>query len=79
MNKEELIRYVADKVGIAEDEVERVVTTTFYVIYEEIAKGREVSISGFGDFSQDSDNNPVANMVSRDRVESPYKFTIVKD
>jgi len=51
MLKSELIEVVAAKCGITATESERFLNTLTTIIYEELRKGGEVQISGFGTFS----------------------------
>lgn len=52
MTKAELISAVADSVdGLSKSQVEQVIVGTFDAIRDELAKGNDVSIAGFGKFT----------------------------
>lgn len=50
MNKQDLIAKVADRVAITKKDAEKLVTTVFEILSEEIATGEKVSITDFGIF-----------------------------
>ena len=50
MNKTELIASVAEKTGMTKKDAERIVSSTFDTIAQELTKGEKVQISGFGNF-----------------------------
>ncbi|MBX3070025.1 MAG: HU family DNA-binding protein [Thermomicrobiales bacterium] len=50
MRKQDLVAAVAQETGISESKVSQAVTATFAAIEGALAKGDEVSISGFGTF-----------------------------
>jgi DNA-binding protein HU-beta len=50
MNKLEIIKVVADEVGLTQKEVASVVDTMLATIIRELQKGEEVNIAGFGKF-----------------------------
>jgi DNA-binding protein HU-beta len=51
MNKTELAQAVAQKAGIDQTEAKKAVEATFEVITDELGKGGEIAVSGFGKFS----------------------------
>ena len=51
MLKSELIEALAIKIGVPLSESERYLNTLISTIYDELRKGGEVKISGFGTFS----------------------------
>ena len=54
MKKTEFISVLAEKTGITKAEAERVYNATFDLFKKELAKGEDVSISGFGTFKVSS-------------------------
>lgn len=50
MRKQDLVAAVAQETGISESKVSQAVTAIFAAIEGAMAKGEEVSISGFGTF-----------------------------
>ncbi len=50
MRKQDLVEAVSQETGIAESKVNQAVTAVFAAIEGALAKGDEVSISGFGTF-----------------------------
>ncbi len=50
MRKQDLVAAIAEETGISESKVSQTVTATFAAIEGALAKGDEVSISGFGTF-----------------------------
>jgi len=48
MNKQELIKIVADQCGLTKVQSEKVVNTVFDSIIKSLASGKKVSIAGFG-------------------------------
>jgi nucleoid DNA-binding protein len=51
MLKSELVEALAIKIGVPIKDSERYLNTLTNIIYEELRKGKEVKISGFGTFS----------------------------
>ena len=51
MTKNELAEQVADRVGLSASQGRQVVESTIDVISDELAKGNEVALAGFGKFS----------------------------
>jgi DNA-binding protein HU-beta len=51
MNKNELISAVADKAGLEKGKAQAAVDAVFSVITEELKKGGDVRLVGFGNFS----------------------------
>jgi DNA-binding protein HU-beta len=51
MTKNELAEQVADRVGLSASQGRQVVEATIDVISDELAKGNEVALAGFGKFS----------------------------
>ena len=51
MTKQELAKEVADKADLDQSDAKRAIDAAFEAITEELAKGGEVSVSGFGKFS----------------------------
>lgn len=51
MNKTELIEVIAEKVGVAKAEAERMINTLEEIITSTLKAGGEVVITGFGTFS----------------------------
>jgi DNA-binding protein HU-beta len=52
MNKKELVKKVASRVGNTQKNTQDIIETACEVIMEEIANGERVSLQGFGSFSQ---------------------------
>lgn len=50
MKKAEIISLIAERTNVSKADAERVYNETFNVIKEELGKGNDVSISGFGTF-----------------------------
>ena len=50
MNKQDLINKVFDKTALLKKDCENVINTAFELIVEELAKGDDVLITGFGSF-----------------------------
>ena len=50
MRKQDLVKSVAGSTKLPEKQVENVVSATFDAIREELARGEEVTITGFGSF-----------------------------
>lgn len=50
MNKTELIAAIAEKADASKKDVEKIVSATFDVITEAMAKGDKVALVGFGNF-----------------------------
>lgn len=50
MKKSEMISALAERTGATKAEVERVYNETFNLIKEELGKGNNVSVNGFGTF-----------------------------
>lgn len=50
MNKTDLVKRVAEKVGMSENGAGQVVTTTFDVIETALIRGERVTLMGFGTF-----------------------------
>ena len=51
MNKSDLITETAFKTGMTRKDIERVLNTAFELMTQELAKGENVKLSGFGIFS----------------------------
>jgi DNA-binding protein HU-beta len=51
MNKQELIAAVAERTGVGRTDTARIVETMLDCVTEELRKGREVRLVGFGNFS----------------------------
>ncbi len=51
MNKNDLTETLANKLGVARSEAEKMLNTFVDIITETLKKGEEVSITGFGQFS----------------------------
>jgi DNA-binding protein HU-beta len=67
MNKSDLIETLANRLGVAKSEAEKVLNTFVDIVTEALKKGDEVNISGFGQFS-------VSNRAAREGV-NPQKPT----
>lgn len=52
MNKKELVKEVASRVGNTQKNTQDIIETACAVIMEEVASGERVSLQGFGSFSQ---------------------------
>ena len=50
MNKTELVAAIAEKAGLTKKDAEQVLTATFEVISDAMAKGEKVQVAGFGAF-----------------------------
>ncbi len=50
MNKNELVKVVADKTNLTQKDVAYVVDEFFAAIHEELVRGEEVALAGFGKF-----------------------------
>ena len=50
MNKTELVAAIAEKAGLTKKDAEQVLTATFEVISEAMAKGEKVQVANFGSF-----------------------------
>jgi DNA-binding protein HU-beta len=50
MRKQELVKAVADQLGKSESEASNAVNAVFSVISDNLAKGEDVTVSGFGSF-----------------------------
>lgn len=50
MNKSELVAAIAEKTGATKKDAENIMSATFDVIAETLAKGDKVSLIGFGNF-----------------------------
>lgn len=50
MKKSEMISVIAEKTGVSKSEAEKVFNATFDMFKEELAKGKKVSVAGFGTF-----------------------------
>lgn len=51
MNKMQLVEQLAVKLGVAHTEAERMLNSFISLVYETLAAGEDVQISGFGKFS----------------------------
>ena len=51
MTKNELAEQIAGKTGLATSQARQVVETAIEIVSDELAKGGEVSLAGFGKFS----------------------------
>ena len=51
MNKMELAEALAEKTGMGKSDAEKAINAVVDVITEELKSGREVSLTGFGNFS----------------------------
>ena len=51
MNKTELAEQIAERAGVSGAEAGRILDATLQTIEQELAAGREVTITGFGKFS----------------------------
>ena len=52
MNKKELVKKVASRVGNTQKNTQDIIETACEVIMEEVANGERVSLQGFGSFNQ---------------------------
>ena len=52
MNKRELVKEVASRVGNTQKNTQDIIETACEVIMEEVASGERVSLQGFGNFSK---------------------------
>lgn len=52
MNKKELVKEVASRVGNTQKNTQDIIETACEVIMEEVANGERVSLQGFGSFNQ---------------------------
>ena len=50
MKKTEIMSALAEKTGLTKADVEKVYNATFELIKEELSKGNEMSVAGFGKF-----------------------------
>jgi DNA-binding protein HU-beta len=50
MKKQELIKAIADKVGVSQDVASKVLAWGIEIITDELKSGNEVGITGFGTF-----------------------------
>ncbi len=50
MNKSELVAAIAEKTGATKKDAENIMSATFDVISDALAKGDKVSLIGFGNF-----------------------------
>lgn len=50
MKKSEIISLIAERTGATKAETERVYNETFNVFKEELAKGNNIAVNGFGTF-----------------------------
>ena len=50
MKKAEIMSALAEKTGLTKADVEKVYNATFELIKEELSKGNEMSVAGFGKF-----------------------------
>lgn len=50
MRKQELVKAVAEELGKSESEASNAVNAVFSVISDNLAKGQDVTVSGFGSF-----------------------------
>ena len=50
MKKTEIMSALAEKTGLTKADVEKVYNATFELIKEELSKGNEISVAGFGKF-----------------------------
>lgn len=50
MKKAEIMSALAEKTGLTKADVEKVFNATFELIKEELSKGNEMSVAGFGKF-----------------------------
>ena len=77
MNKKELAKIVADRVGLSQQRVEMVLCEVQSLVVEVVNKGGEVCIKGFGKFFATTTKSRIyQNMVTRRRFFSQPKKRI---
>lgn len=70
MNKSELIRAIANKLGITLKEADNVLNGTIEVITEGLNKGEKIQISGFGTFSlKEKESREGVNPKTGDKIK----------
>lgn len=78
MNKAELVKAIANKVPVSAREVEAVVEAGLALVEEELRKGGEIKISGFGNFVVKERKARVGtNPANGEKIEIPAAKTIV--
>ena len=50
MNKKEIIKQISIKTGYSQKDITEVIESLLYTITDELARGNDVSITGFGKF-----------------------------
>lgn len=56
MKKSEIISLIAERTGVTKADAERVYNETFNVFKEELAKGNNIAVNGFGTFKVNERN-----------------------
>jgi DNA-binding protein HU-beta len=74
MHKTELIEAVAKKAGISKADADKAVNSTLEVIKEQLAKGENVTITGFGTFEvRQAAARKGINPQTKEKIDIPAK------
>lgn len=78
MKKNELVAAVADSSGLSRPDATKAIESVFDVIVEEVKKGGEVTVAGFGTFkTKTSKAREGRNPATGDTIQIPAKTSLL--